>query len=237
MTDAEKIISIYRIMSFSYPGVVSLIKFTSSPSVSLRVAKLGRLVIQARDNMEYLHTDFLNLSLICAPEMLFNIGSQPPPSDYYDMMTGAHVTEVRLTSSLSSLEAEQRMLNNFIARCRGWVRSRQHCDPRLRIFKDYEIVVWRTKNISTDENLSTLYHEEWVFNFCAGEKLCVLSFGIKSLNLSFSNCIHSLSPAQQQMKINNYDSVFFLRAWFWRDLICILNPTRENCVEMIMRDL
>ena len=85
--------------------------------------------------MEYLHTDFLNLSLICAPEMLFNIGSQPPPSDYYDMMTGAHVTEVRLRSSLSSLEAEQRMLNNFIARCR------QHCDPRLRIFKDYEIVV------------------------------------------------------------------------------------------------
>ena len=100
----------------------------------------------------------------------------------------------------------------------GWARSRQHCDPRLRIFKDYEIVVWRTKNIfsnkniSTDENLSTLYHEEWVFNFCAGEKLCVLSFGIKSLNLSFSNCIHSLSPAQQQMKINNYDSVFFLSA-------------------------
>ena len=113
MTDAEKIISIYRIMSFSYPGVVSLIKFTS-PSVGLRVAKLGIFVIQARDNMEYLHTDFLNLSLICAPEILFNIGSQPPPSDYYDMMTGAHVTEVRLTSSLSSLEAEQRMLNNFI---------------------------------------------------------------------------------------------------------------------------
>ena len=51
-----------------------------------------------------------------------------------------------------------------------------------------------------------------MFNFCAGEKLCVLSFGIKSLNLSFSNCIHSLSPAQQQMKINNYDSVFFLSA-------------------------
>ena len=115
MTDAEKIISIYRIMSFSYPGVVSLIKFTS-PSVSLRVAKLGRFVIQARDNMEYLHTDFLNLSLICASEILFNIGSQPPPSDYYDMMTGAHVTEVRLRSSLSSLEAEERMLNNFIAR-------------------------------------------------------------------------------------------------------------------------